>query len=319
MRILLLVLAALSALSPARAQTYHSLMAEASAHRTAKEHALAVAAFERAFTLPGAGIRGQDFYVGACSAALAGQPELACDWLEKAAAAGWVNPQSLQGNPDLASLHELPRWAGIVATMKAGRKALDAKIDKPLRAQLRAVLAEDQKYRMQIGDVEKKSGRDSAEMKELWKTINAKDAENLAKVTAILDTRGWLGPDIVGSDGGSALFLVIQHADLKTQQKYLPMMRAAVQAKKAEGSSLALLVDRVALGEGRRQIYGSQVSIEPDTGKAYVLPLDDPDGVDARRAEVGLEPLADYVKNWGLVWDPVEYKRQLPELEKRNR
>ncbi|MEY2878473.1 MAG: hypothetical protein RLZZ15_853, partial [Verrucomicrobiota bacterium] len=40
---------------------------------------------------------------------------------------------------------------------------------------------------------------------------------------------------------------------------------------------------------------------------------------DARRAGVGLMPLADYVKNWGLVWDPVEYKKQLPELEKRER
>jgi hypothetical protein len=319
MRKLLLVLAALSALSPVRAQSYQSLMVEAAAHRTAKEHTLAVAVFERAFGLPGAVIRGNDFYVGACSAARAGRTELAFDWLEKAAAAGWMNPQNLQGNPDLASLHELPRWAGIVATMKAGRKALDAKIDKPLREQLRAVLVEDQKYRMQLDEVEKKSGRDSAEVKELWKTINAKDAENLAKITAILDTRGWLGPDIVGNDGASALFLVIQHADLKTQQKYLPMMRAAVKAKQAEGSSLALLEDRVALGEGRRQVYGSQIGIEAKTGKHYVSPLDDPEGVDARRAGVGLMPLADYVKNWGLVWDPVEYKKQLPELEKRER
>jgi len=50
-------------------------------------------------------------------------------------------------------------------------------------------------------------------MRELWKTINQKDAENLARVTAILDQRGWLGPDIAGSDGNNALFLVIQHAD----------------------------------------------------------------------------------------------------------
>lgn len=48
----------------------------------------------------------------------------------------------------------------------------------------------------------------------------------------------------------------------------------------------------------------------------FVLPLEDPDNVDKRRAEVGLGPLADYVKQWNIVWDVEEYKKQLPELER---
>jgi hypothetical protein len=116
------------------------------------------------------------------------------------------------------------------------------------------------------------------------------------------------------------LFLVIQHADQKTQEKYLPMMRAAVKNGKAQGSSLALLEDRVALGQGKRQIYGSQIGRDPDTQLYYVSPLEDPDNVDKRRAEVGLGTLAEYVNRWQIKWDVEQYKKDLPKLEeKRNR
>ncbi len=192
-------------------------------------------------------------------------------------------------------------------------------IDEPLRTELRAILQEDQKYRRQIDEVEKQSGRDSPAMKDLWKAASQADAENLAKVKAILDTRGWLGPEVVGADGNSALFLVIQHADIATQEKYLPMMRAAVNAKKARASDLALLEDRVALREGRRQIYGSQIRLDPQTGQYELSPLADPDTVDQRRASVGLPPLADYVKHWGLTWDANEYKKTQPPAEKAER
>jgi hypothetical protein len=197
----------------------------------------------------------------------------------------------------------------VVAGMQKNSEGLDAKIDKPLQAELRAMLEEDQKYRSQIDHVEKAYGGNSPQMRDLWKTIDQKDVENQAKVKAILDHRRWLGPDVVGNDGNSALFLVIQHADLKTQEKYLPMLREAVKEKKARGSQLALR-------EGRHQTYGSQLRSNPKTGKYYVRPLDDPDNVDSRRAAVGLQPLAQYVKHWNIAWDVAEYKKQLPELEK---
>ena len=93
-------------------------------------------------------------------------------------------------------------------------------------------------------------------------------------------------------------------------------MREAVKHKKAEPSQLALLEDRVALGEKRSQIYGSQIG-EDSLGTSYVLPLVDPDSVDKRRAEVGLGPLADYTKRWGIKWDVIEYKKQLPLVREK--
>jgi hypothetical protein len=136
------------------------------------------------------------------------------------------------------------------------------------------------------------------------------DSVNLKKVKAILDQYGWVGPKVVGGQASQALFLVIQHSDLASQQKYLPLMREAVKRGDAMGSALALLEDRVALGEGRKQTYGSQIGRDEKSGKFYVLPLEDPDHVDERREKVGLGKLADYVKRWDIEWNVEEYKKQ---------
>jgi tetratricopeptide (TPR) repeat protein len=295
-------------------QDYRSLVTDARVAYQAKDYARSVGKFEEALKLDATSP--DAFYAAACSAALAGNTDLALAWLQRAADLGYPNPQSMQSNPDLKSLHDLPPWLSIVAAVRSTRKKIDASIDRPLRAELRVILDEDQKYRLQLEEAQKLSGPESKAVSDLWKLIAEKDDVNLVKVRAILDTRGWLGPDIIGNDGSSTLFLVIQHADLKTQQHYLPMMRAAAQLKKARPDDLALLEDRVALGECRHQIYGSQITFNPRTNKYQILPLADPDHVDERRASVGLPPLAEYVKHWEITWNAQEYKKLLPELEK---
>lgn len=120
---------------------------------------------------------------------------------------------------------------------------------------------------------------------------------------------------MIGNQGNTTLFLVIQHSDIETQEKYLPMMRDALSKGNARASSLVLLEDRVALGKGEKQIYGSQVGRDQETGEYYILPLIDPDNVDKRRAEVGLETIQDYISNWEMTWDVEEYKKKLPEIE----
>ncbi len=202
------------------------------------------------------------------------------------------------------------------------RKKLDlieANYDKPLQAELLTIYDEDQKYRKQIHENLKKFSDDSKEMQDLWKTTIQSDSLNLLKVKKILDEKGWVGKDKVGAQANSAIFLVIQHSDLETQKKYLPMMKEAVIKGNADSGSLALLIDRIEIREGRKQIYGSQIGTKPDNKTQYVLPLIDPDNVDKRRAEVGLGPISDYVNNWNLSWDVEKYKTELPELEKLNK
>jgi hypothetical protein len=221
----------------------------------------------------------------------------------------------LKSDTDLTVLHKDKRWNKLVAEMQAIVDKREVNYDKPLQAKLLAIFDDDQQIRQQFIAAQKEFGYQSRQVDSLGKMMMFKDSINQIKVIEILDKHGWVGPDKVGGQANQTLFLVIQHADLATQQKYLPMMREAVKNKNANSNSLALLEDRVALREGRKQMYGSQIGYDDKTNKSYVLPLED--NVDKRRAEVGLGLLSDYVKRWDIIWDVEEYKKQLPELENK--
>ncbi len=258
-----------------------------------------------------------DRYNAACAWALAGVADSAFFQLERIAQKmNYKNYGHITTDPDLTSLHSDPRWAPLIEMVLKNKEKAEANLNKPLAAKLDSIYIDDQKYRQQIGDIEKKYGWESKEMKDHWNIIKEKDSINLIHVKRILDQYGWLGADVVGDQGNSTLFLVIQHSDQLTQEKYLPMMRDAVKNGRARGSSLALLEDRVALGQGKKQIYGSQIGRDPVTNLYYVSPLEDPDNVDKRRSEVGLGPLTDYVSRWNIKWDVEQYKKDLPMLEK---
>lgn len=261
-----------------------------------------------------------DRYNAACSWALANKPDSAFVQLFKIAENGnYTNYGHITTDSDLNSLHSDERWTKVIEIVKTNKEKAEANLDKPLVAILDTIYQEDQKYRLQINEIEEKYGWESDEMKAHWKIINEKDSINLITVKQILDKRGWLGADVIGNQGNSTLFLVIQHSDIETQEKYLPLMREAVSKGNARASSLALLEDRVALRKGEKQIYGSQVGRDQDTGEYYVLPLIDPDHVDQRRAEVGLETIQEYISNWNMTWDVEDYKKKLPEIEAKQK
>ena len=186
-------------------------------------------------------------------------------------------------------------------------------------AVLDTIYKEDQGLRKEIKSVQDKYGRESGEMKAHWETINEKDARNLIKIQKILDEKGWLGQDVIGGRGNMTLFLVIQHAPIEIQEKYLPMMREAVKKNNAQPSSLALLEDRIALRTGKRQIYGSQIGRNPETGEFYVSQIENPEKVDERRAKVGLGTLQDYISNWNITWDIEKHKEMTEKLEAKKK
>lgn len=257
-----------------------------------------------------------DRYNAACSWALAEEIDSSFTQLFRIAEKGnYTNYGHITTDNDLDNLHADKRWKEVLAQVKVNKEKAEANLDKPLAATLDNIYREDQGLRRQISEIEANYGRDSAEMRAHWKKIQEKDSINLIKIQQILDTRGWLGADVIGRQGNSTLFLVIQHSDLAVQEKYLPMMREAVKKGNASPGSLALLEDRVVLRQGEKQIYGSQIGQNSETGEYYVLPLEDPENVDQRREEVGLGPLQEYISHWNLTWDVEEYNKKLPTLE----
>lgn len=212
-------------------------------------------------------------------------------------------------------MHADVRWKASLNTLKAKQEVREKDYDRPLIATLKEIHHTDQLYRQQLDSIDKQFGMNSNEMKAHWKKIQKTDKANLKVIRKIIDKRGWLGANVIGQEGNMTLFLVIQHSDLKTQQKYLPLMRDAVQKGNAVGSDLALLEDRVNIRIGQPQIYGSQIG-RKDDGTYYVIALKDPDNVDNLRASVGLEPIAQYASYFEITWNLEQYKKDLPELLK---
>lgn len=294
-------------------EKYSELINEAIKLHANKEYLNAGHKFLEAFSAYDFYTQTGDRYKAACAWALAGQTDSAFVHLFHITHIEDFSDLNIIDDPDLSSLHSDERWDLIIGLIKENNEKT-SKFDKALVAKLDYIYKEDQMYRLKISETEQKYGRNSNEVRELFKIKTKKDADNVVTVTKILDERGWLGADIIGERGNKTLFLVLQHADIQTQENYFHLMEEAVQKGNADPADLALLEDRIVLRYGKPQIYGSQIGIDMKTGKYYVMPLEDPDNVDKRRAKVGLSKYQDYLDIFGLTWNIDEYKKELPEL-----
>lgn len=288
------------------AQDYSSIRSNAEKLGNEKLYSQAVELYRQAFLIESKSKN--DLYNAACYASLAGDKDQAFAWLESAIQMGYINLIHLSIDTDLANLHTDARWKKLTTNLSERIAIIEKNYNKPLQNQLLQIYQDDQNSRLQIDGLTEKYGNNSKQVQTLWKRINKNDIKNLAKIKVILKKYGWVGPDKIGAQANQTIFLVIQHADLKTQQQYLPMMREAVKDKRANAGSLALLEDRVALGEGRNQIYGSQLTGD-ENGQFSLSPIEDPDNVDVRRASVGLPPLSEYLQHWNLTWDVEAHKK----------
>ncbi len=299
-------------------EKYGESVREASALYDSKDYMASSLKYKEAFDHLGGKAYPNDRYNAACSYALAEDVENAfyhLYYLAENPNIKYRNYNHITVDTDLKILYKDERWDKLLTIVKANKDNYEKDFDQELVRTLDTIYQLDQSYRMQIDAIEEEYGRESEEMKAHWQVINETDSINLIKVTNILDEKGWLGANVIGGQGNTTLFLVIQHADMETQIKYLPMMREAVAAGNARGSSLALLEDRVALRQGNRQIYGSQIGRDKESGEYYVSPLVDPENVNERRAEVGLGPIEDYVGRWDVIWDVEKHKVRTAKIE----
>jgi hypothetical protein len=149
-----------------------------------------------------------------------------------------------------------------------------------LNAELRAELVE-----MQAADQAERTGQ----------VAENDDGQRTNRLAEILSEFGWPTRSLVGTDGATAAWVIAQHSDqdVEFQERALELMREAVEDEEADPTELAYLEDRVATNRGEPQIYGTQIGCID--GEAVPGPIADEDSVDERRAEAGLQPLAEYL------------------------
>ncbi len=162
-----------------------------------------------------------------------------------------------------------------------------------------------------------KYGVESKEVQGQQEIYERNHAINERKVKVILDKYGWPGKDIIGEQGNWTICNVIQHSDNEIRIKYLPMMRQAVKEKKLHPRFLVRSEDRIATERGDLQIYGGQMKYYPETKSFNVWPVYDPVNIDKRRAEIGLEPISEFLKRrFNFEWNLEEQIIRTSEFEK---
>src|SRR5437773_3810644 len=150
---------------------------------------------------------------------------------------------------------------------------------RALRDQLRDMVKEEQDARLALDQVR----------------IEASDAKNRPEVLRIFDKYGWVTNSLAGKDAAHNFWLLIQHQTPEIQRRLLPALEQAAKTGNASMSDYAYLYDRVQVGLGKPQRWGTQTRCED--GKAVLAPVADPAGLDARRKELFMQPIAEYLKN----------------------
>lgn len=152
----------------------------------------------------------------------------------------------------------------------AGKLRAMAKVDQDIRKNLDF---KDQKAMQAMADVDKK---------------------NEEALRDILKVYGWPSAELVGYEGASNCWILAQHAPYDLMKEYLPAMKAAADRGELLAANVALTIDRVLVREGKKQLYGSQFK---HTASGMVAdPIEDPEHLDERRAQMGLGPFEEYRK-----------------------
>jgi hypothetical protein len=161
--------------------------------------------------------------------------------------------------------------------------------DPALRQELLERLKRDQAIRNEWNE----NYNDAA----IRKRVESIDLENTSRMKEIVKQYGWPNPELVGKDGSSAAFILVQHGDYSFQKEMLPLIRNAALVGNLEKQDYALLLDRVLVKEGKPQIYGTQAKPKEPCQDPVFYPIQDEANVEQRRSELGLISLTEYKSN----------------------
>ena len=124
------------------------------------------------------------------------------------------------------------------------------------------------------------------------------DHRNQELVISIIEKCGMPTLKEVNQRQMDAIWLGLQHSTEEIRKKYFPYVEKAVKNGDLSKQQYALMKDRMLMDEGKPQIYGSQI----ENGKLYKL--ENPETVNERRKEMGMEPIEDYLKYFHIQFNP---------------
>lgn len=164
-----------------------------------------------------------------------------------------------------------------VAEAIAQEKARQSGLPPPasVREQLERMGRLDQAGRMAIRyiDFRALSVEDGRRVNDaIGDAIEPVDQANVEALLRILPEEGWFTISEFGAQASEAAFHIVQHSDLALRKKVLPRLEPLAMSGEIDGSDFAAMFDRVAIGEGRPQRYGTQFRCEQ--GKQVSYPIE---------------------------------------------
>ena len=169
------------------------------------------------------------------------------------------------------------------------------------RLVLENIYMKDQTLRANFGCLDKKYKSNSDNVKYYWSIVEEQDSLNLIIVEDIINNYGWLGRSEVGAKANKAMFLVIQHGNLKTQEKYFHLLKESVLGGESMAEDYALMHDRILMRNGKKQEFGTQIKYNKESGIYEVYPIRDIQNTNSRRIEIGLDSIHNYLDPYGIT------------------
>lgn len=146
---------------------------------------------------------------------------------------------------------------------------------------------------------------------------------NAKALNDIVDTIGYPTIDKVGQEACEAAWLIIQHSigQPGLMKKCAVLLESAVNENKADPKNLAYLTDRIAVFEGKPQLYGTQFDWD-ENGNLSPNLFDDLIQVNERRKSIGLNTLeeqTEMIKRRAQKENqspPTDFEKRKEEMEK---
>lgn len=187
---------------------------------------------------------------------------------------------------------EVDRGRPLAGITRAPRLSMEPRwpTQPALRQELRDMFKADQQARRAF--VEAGMKQNSPEQQAVIEV----DKRNIARVRDIIGRYGFPDAAMVGRQGVSLMLILADHIedDDALMGHVLELSRPLLDKGELSHALYATVTDRHLVLQHKPQIYGSQTELKQ--GHSVPLPLIDPDQLDARRAAMGMEPEADYLK-----------------------
>ena len=167
---------------------------------------------------------------------------------------------------------------------------------------LRNVRESDQSARLAMIELTRSDQLDIDAVLAAQTKIEEVDSTNQVIVARLLDS-GW--PQGLSEEANNAIWLVIDHAPIDYQLRYMPLIEEQVATGAISKSQYATLFDRIRMRQGEPQRYGTQTvqhrSAEQNAS-IYVWPVENPRKLNRLRRAMGLMPIKRYCRKVSKVY-----------------